>query len=121
MTCRRQTIYDRIHNVVVRCEKLATRCADLDSNSVIWSDQRRPSLGNIRLPGHSEHETIHHFAHDAGICFVTLDRIRLVDRVYNRRRRRRLLASRQPVRDGAKENESYLSHQHDGVDGTPIL
>jgi len=36
-------------------------------------------------------------------------------------RRRRLLALRQPGRDGTKQNESYVSNQHDSLDSRRIL
>src|SRR5882724_3143258 len=39
MTRRRQTIHDRVHNVMVCCEKLATRRRDLDTNALAGRDQ----------------------------------------------------------------------------------
>src|SRR5262249_17361765 len=55
MTCRRQPILNRVHNVMVRCEKLATCRRDLDTDAVIRRDQRSPCLGHVTLSGHSEH------------------------------------------------------------------
>ena len=72
MTCRRQAIHDRVHNVMVRCEKLATRCRDLDTDALTGRDQRSPCLGHVGLSGHSHHEPIHHFAHDVRVRLVIL-------------------------------------------------
>src|SRR5205807_8387293 len=94
---------------------------DLDSNSVLWRDQRRPGPSHVRLPSHSEHEPIHHFMHHAGVYLVILDRISIMDGVHNRRRGSRLLGLAFHRRDGAKENESDVSHQHEGVNGRPSL
>jgi hypothetical protein len=73
MTRGRQTIHDRVHNVMVRCEKLATRRRDLDTDALVGRDQRSPCFGYVRLAGHSHHEPIHHFAHDTRVRLVLLD------------------------------------------------
>ena len=73
MTRRRQTIHDRVHNVMVCCEKLATRRRDLDTNALTGRDQRSPCFGHVRLAGHNHHKPIHHFAHDVPVGLVLLD------------------------------------------------
>src|SRR2546423_7165993 len=88
MTRRSEAVHNRIHDNVMRGEKLAARGADFDSNAVLWRNQRRPSLAYIRLPSHGEHQPINHFVYHPRLCFVISDRISIVDHVYHRRRGR---------------------------------
>src|SRR5256885_9620178 len=88
MTRCSEAVHDRIHDNVMRREEFAARCADFDSNPVLWRNQRRPSLAYIRLPSDGEHQPIDHFVYHPRLCLVIFDRISIVDHVYSRRRGR---------------------------------
>src|SRR5947208_8569668 len=116
MSCRDEPIDDRVHHVMVRCEKFAARRGNLDSNLVVRRNQRCPRLRHIRLAGRGEDESINHFTHNARFRLVVSDCIGIVHSIYDRRRGHRLRSLGKPGGDGAKKNKSYVSHQHGALE-----
>jgi hypothetical protein len=114
MSRRCQPIDDRIHNVMVRREKFAAGCTDFDSHPVIGRDERPPCLPYVRLTSRGEDEPIDHLTHDPRVRLVIFDRARIMHRIHDRWSGRRLRRLRQPGSDGAKQNDSYVSHQQGG-------
>lgn len=94
---------------MVRSEKLAARRGNLDSYFVIRRNQRSPRLSDVGLAGRSKNKPIHHRANDARVRLVILDRVRILERVDNRRRRSRAWFLGERTGNGTEENKSYVS------------
>ena len=101
-------------NCVVRGKKFATRCGDLDSDSILRSDERRPCFGHVGLASRSRYKLIHHVMDDARVCLVIFDRGRIMHGIHDRRRRRGLRSLRRRRSDSAKEKQRYVSHRQNG-------
>ena len=108
-----EAVHDRVNNIVMRGEKFAASCGDFNSNPVFGGDERPPRLRHVRLPSCGENKPIHHLVHYARVRFVIFNCVRIVHRVHDRRSRSRLWRLAEAGRDGAKENESYVSHEED--------
>jgi oxygen-independent coproporphyrinogen III oxidase len=111
MAGRDEAIDNRIHDVMVRCEKLAAGRGNFNSDPVVRRNQRRPRFRHVRLAGRGENKPINHSSHDGQIRFVILDRVGIMDRIDNRRSRSWLRALSKSGSGGAEENKSYVSHR----------
>jgi oxygen-independent coproporphyrinogen III oxidase len=111
MSGRDEAIDNRIHDVMVRCEKFAAGRGNFNSDPVVRRNQRRPRFRHVRLAGCGENKPIDHCVHNGRIRFVILDRVGIVDRIDNRRSRSWLRALSKSGNGGAEENKSYVSHR----------
>ena len=68
-----EPFYDRVHYVMMRCEKFAACRGDFNSNSVAGRDQGRPRLSHVRLAGSGKDEAIHHLMHHSRVRLITFD------------------------------------------------
>src|SRR6266700_7678833 len=111
MSGRDEAIDNRIHDVMVRCEKFASRRGNFNSDPVVRRNERRPCPRYIGLPRRSKNEPIDHRAYDGRIRFVILDRIGIVDRINNRRSWSQMRTLTGRGSDGAEKNKGYISHR----------
>ncbi len=111
MSGRGQTVNDRVDDVMVGRKKFAADRGDLNSNLVIWSYQRRPCSGHVRLPSGRENEPIHHRVHHSRTGLVIPDRIRIVHRVNDGLSGRWLRCLPKREGNGAEKNKGYVSHR----------
>ena len=101
-----QSIDNRIHDVVMRCEKLAAGGGNFDTNFVVRRNERRPSFRDSGLAGCRQDKAIDHCMHHPGICDVVRDRIRIVCGVDDRPSRTRARRLAKHGRDDAEEKKS---------------
>ncbi len=101
-----ETIDNRVDHIMMRCKKFAAGRGDFDSNLVIRRHQRRPGRGQVGPTGRREKESIHHRVHNARICLVIFDRIRIVHRIDDGGSGSRPRALRKRRGDGAEKNKS---------------
>src|SRR5438094_2361864 len=115
MPSRDKAIDNRIHDVMMRCEKLAASRANFNSDLVSRRNQRRPRLRHVGLAGHSDDEPIDHCPHGRRICPVVLDCIRIAHGIHDRRRGHRLRGLRKSGSGDAEKNKTYVSHRESAL------
>jgi len=79
-----QTVNNRVYDVPMSGEELASSRRDLDPNFILRRNQGAPGAGKVGLAGNGKDEAVYHPAHHGWIRAILLDRGGVVRRVDDR-------------------------------------
>ena len=88
MPRRDESLYNRVDDVAMGREKLATGRGNFDSDPVVRRNERAPGAGGVGLMGDRQDQLVDHLPNNDGIGAVLVDRGGILRPVNQRRSRR---------------------------------